>query len=468
VNELEAILAAHAEARERGEQMALATIIGVVGSAYRRAGARMLLTESGHSVGTISGGCLERDVAIRAAQVFETCAPLLIEYDTRGDEDIVWGLGLGCNGVVRILVESLHEGSAGERALQFISERLSERRRGVLATVVARENVGGKIVDECGGTGQRVEIDDRSVEGTERGVEGIARNVEDIERSIEDVGQSVGFGESVKIGERLRLDENFNVSEQAFNNAASIFGDNAFAAQLHEDASAISAGARTRTRVYETGGERIEIFFDVIESTRSLIVCGAEHDAVPVVHLAKLLGWHVTVVDTRAREGARERFASADEVVLCRAEKIAERVSLTENAAIVLMTHNYLDDLELLRTLLPSPGSYLGLLGSRERTSKLLEELSAELSVAGSALTNAQLARLHSPIGMDIGAETPDEIALAIIAEIKAVTAARGGGYLRDSDAPVDVENEQSLIEVGSKPFTTGRESVPLTTCPLS
>lgn len=458
MNELEAILAAHTEARERGERTALATIVGVVGSAYRRAGARMLLTESGQTFGTISGGCLERDVILRAAQVFETSAPLVIEYDTRGDEDIVWGLGLGCNGVVRILIESLHEGSAGERALQFISERLSERRRGVLATVVARENIGEKFVDEFGGTGQRGEIDERSVEG-------IARNVEDTERSVEDVRRSVGVGESVKVGERLQLDENFNVSEQAFNKAASIFADDAFAAQIREDASTLSEGTRTTTRVYETGGERIEIFFDVIEPTQSLIICGAEHDAVPVVHLAKTLGWHVIVVDTRAREVARERFALADEVVLCRAEKIAERVALTETAAVVLMTHNYLDDLELLRTLLPTPVRYLGLLGSRARASKLLEELRAELSAAGAALTNAQLSRLHSPIGMDIGAETPDEIALAIIAEIKAVTAARGGGYLRDSDAPVHVENEQSLIEVGSNPFTTGCESVSLTSC---
>src|SRR5436309_1820251 len=159
MNELQAIVDAYVEARARGERMALATVFHVEGSAYRRPGARMLITESGQTVGTISGGCLESDVMERAAQVVETGEPRVIEYDTRGNEDIVWGLGLGCNGVVRVLLESLHEGSQGERALRFIADCLRARRSGVLATVVA-ENLNAERDGRAFEVGERLIVDD--------------------------------------------------------------------------------------------------------------------------------------------------------------------------------------------------------------------------------------------------------------------------------------------------------------------
>src|SRR2546423_1921921 len=120
MNELQAIVDAYAEARARGHRAALATVVSVVGSAYRRPGARMLIMESGQTVGAISGGCLERDAVERARQVMTSGTARVVEYDARGDEDIVWGLGLGCKGVVEVLLESLHTGSQGARALQFI------------------------------------------------------------------------------------------------------------------------------------------------------------------------------------------------------------------------------------------------------------------------------------------------------------------------------------------------------------
>ncbi len=169
---------------------------------------------------------------------------------------------------------------------------------------------------------------------------------------------------------------------------------------------------------------------------RALIIFGAEQDAQPVVHLARTLGWHITLVDTRARSASPQRFREADEVMLCRTEDIATRIPLPQDAAAVIMTHNYLDDIALLRQLLPSQASYVGILGPKQRTMKLLEELAAE----GVHLTEAQVARLHNPIGLDIGAETPEEIALSIIAEANAVFARRDGGFLRDRNAPIHDE----------------------------
>jgi xanthine/CO dehydrogenase XdhC/CoxF family maturation factor len=408
MNELQSIVNVYAQARARGERAVLATVVGVEGSAYRRPGAKMLITESGRTVGTISGGCLERDVALRAVRVMETGVARLIEYDTRGQEDIVWGLGLGCNGVVRVLLESLHEGSAGVGALQFIADCLQARACGVCATVIAgvADNQGG---EDC-----------------------------------------------AVVGERLLLDAKLNPCGQSLR-------DEKLAACIRTDALEILAGRRAVSRSFETGAGRAEIFFDVITPPRSLVIFGAEHDALPLVRQAQTVGWHVTVVDTRARRSTIERFSEADEIALCRASEVAGRVSLTENTAVVVMTHNYLDDVELLRALLPSPVCYLGILGPRQRTLKLLEEINVGIF----GLAESEFARLHSPIGLDIGAETPEEIALAIVAEIKAVCAARRGGFLRERNASIHDEHslEPASREVSVEPYVSIDESAALIVC---
>jgi xanthine/CO dehydrogenase XdhC/CoxF family maturation factor len=400
MNELQAIVDAYIAARARGEHLALATVVSVEGSAYRRPGARMLITESGQTTSTISGGCLESDVMERAAQVMETGTALVVEYDTRGDEDIVWGLGLGCNGVVRVLLESLHEGSYGASALQFIANCLHARRRGVMATV----------------THKAVTTDGESSE--------------------------------YQIGERFTWDES-SLSEQSL--------DGAFCSSICEDARKTLVDGRAVMRVYEAGTSQTEIFFDVIEPPRPLVIFGAEQDAKPLVRLAHTLGWHTTVVDTRARSATTERFREADAVMLCRAEDVATHISLTPDTAAVVMTHNYLHDVDLLRQLLRAPLSYLGILGPKQRTVKLLGELCAQ----GHLFTDAQLARLHSPIGIDLGAETPDEIALAIIAEIKAACASRRGGFLRDRNTPIhdDCNSNLATIEFSVKPHRAARQS---------
>jgi xanthine/CO dehydrogenase XdhC/CoxF family maturation factor len=409
MNELQRIVDAYAGGRARGERMALATVVSVEGSAYRRPGARMVIEENGNTTGTISGGCLERDVAERAAQVLKTHGARTLEYDTRGDEDIVWGLGLGCNGVVRVLLESLHEGGAGARALEFIAGCLRARKYGVLATVVAQDVKPPRSVEQA-----------------------------------------------VKAGERLLLDEQLNV-------CGAPLADVELDARIGADALEMLACKRAALRAYETSAGRTEIFYDVITPPRPLVVFGAEQDALPLVRQAQGLGWHVTVVDTRARPATGERFAQADEVLLCRAADVAARVSLTENTAAVVMTHNYPDDVELLRTLLPSPACYLGILGPRARTSKLL----VEIGVNAFGLADARCARLHSPIGMDIGAETPEEIALSIVSEIKAVCAARGGGFLRDRNAPIHEERAAEPVRMKAANGSHVRlsESAPLIVC---
>jgi xanthine/CO dehydrogenase XdhC/CoxF family maturation factor len=142
------------------------------------------------------------------------------------------------------------------------------------------------------------------------------------------------------------------------------------------------------------------------------------------------LGWHVTVVADKPVETLRRRFPKAHAVVAAKAREVPGKVSLTERTLAVVMTHSLPQDRELLAHLLPQPLRYLGVLGPRARTERLLGELSP-------APTPAQLDKLHAPVGLDLGAEGPDEVALSIVAELRAVLAEREGGKLRERQAPI-------------------------------
>lgn len=163
-------------------------------------------------------------------------------------------------------------------------------------------------------------------------------------------------------------------------------------------------------RRYEVDGGYIDVFIEVVQPRVRLVVFGAGPDVLPIVNLAKMLSWHTTVVDTSGRVSSRERFGNADAVVLCRPEEVMSEVSLSERTSVVVMTHNYLHDVELVRQLLPLPVRYLGCLGPRQRTERLLHEISGDTRYRP---------YLHAPVGLDIGAETAEEIALSIVSEIK-------------------------------------------------
>jgi xanthine/CO dehydrogenase XdhC/CoxF family maturation factor len=167
-------------------------------------------------------------------------------------------------------------------------------------------------------------------------------------------------------------------------------------------------------------------FIEVVEPPVPLVIFGAGADVVPLVTIAQRLGWRPTVVDTHARARSLECFADAEDVILCRPEDVASRVPLMESSAVVVMTHNYFHDREVLNVLLNERLRYVGCLGPKRRTERLL----SELRDATDAPTTPWLGRLHAPIGIDIGAETSAEIALAIAAEILGVLRGRSGGSL--------------------------------------
>ncbi len=203
-------------------------------------------------------------------------------------------------------------------------------------------------------------------------------------------------------------------------------------ALLGEARAALQEG-RSRVKECTAGEVTAEALIEVVWPPVPLVIFGAGDDAVPLARLANEVGWHVTVVDSRPGFATAERFPWADAVVVARPGALASRVSLDDRTVAVVMTHNFSHDRELLEMLLPSPVCYLGILGARSRTMAMLRALTEK----GLAVRDHNLARLYSPVGLDLGAETPEEIALAILAEIKAVSTGRAAGFLRDRKGPI-------------------------------
>ena len=327
----------------------------------------MLITENGETTGVPSAGCFERDVCERAAKVMFSGEPALVKFDTTTYDDIVWGLGLGCNGVVHVLIEpATNERVAG--LMQLLSECAESDISGAITTVF---HVEGETETTIGTTALLYP------DGT--------------------------------------IDGEFTLP--------SMFDD------LIE---AVTTTTSTIKR-YETPDGYVDVFLEVIQPRPRLVIFGAGFDVLPVMRLARNLGWHTSVVDTRARVSSRERFHEADAVLLSRPEDVLAQVTLSERTMVVLMTQHYLHDLELLRQLLPLPLCYLGCLGPKRRTERLLLELFDD----DTRRAASELRRLHAPIGLDIGAETPEEIALSIVSEIKAEFSERSGGQLREREGSI-------------------------------
>lgn len=174
-------------------------------------------------------------------------------------------------------------------------------------------------------------------------------------------------------------------------------------------------------------GENI-FFLEFVAPPLSLVIFGAGAGAIPLVETAKISGWLVSVVDHRAAYANAERFPEADEIIIARSENLNGKPAIDENTAAVVMTHNYEHDVNILRFLLRSNAFYVGSLGPRRRAENILRELRE----AGENFSEEQIKKLYAPVGLDVGAETPETIALSIVAEIQSVASNRAGGFLRE------------------------------------
>jgi len=375
MNEVRALVEAFDEANVKGERCALATVVSVEGSSYRRPGARMLVCEGGTSTGTISAGCLEGDVIEHAKRVIRTGAAKLVEYNTATTSDeMAWGLGLGCNGIVRVLVEPLTPDSLYVEALRRSCEADAAP---VVAATLYRH------------------VPSDSARGSAR----------------------------IEIGARLLIDEGGNARSDKLSES--------LAALLESEMREPSAeGVTSGVHTLDVNGGAVTVFIETLMPPVPLVIFGAGHDALAVVELARALGWQTEVVDPQARPISLSRFAIADRVTLSRPEDAAAKVRITQRTLTLLMTHNYSHDLALLGFLLASPARYIGVMGPRKRTRRMLRELAENEEPFRPE--EADMARLYSPAGLDIGANASAEIALSIVAEMRAVLDGRRGGLLRE------------------------------------
>jgi xanthine dehydrogenase accessory factor len=361
MSELGSILRAYERARLASRAVALASVVSARGSTYRRIGAHMLVSEDGEVTGAISGGCLERDVRRCATWVLQTGEPRHLVYDSTGDdEEVEDPFALGCNGVVEVWVERLLPDDA---TMAFVAGCLGDRHSGVVATVFASGP------DAAIPTGSRLLW------------------------CPGQVPRALGFGDTQQVQ------------------------------VLAQRARSVLTSGISSAQILDGGARQVSVCFEIVKPSLQLAIFGGGYDAVPVAALAGMVGATVIVVDPRPGYATRTRFASADRLVVAPPQAAVDALGLDGNSLAVVMNHNYRQDLAALEALLPTPIRYLGVLGPKRRTGRLL----ADLAVHGVAATQAQLARVYNPVGLDLGAETPEEIALAIVAEMKAVLADRRG-----------------------------------------
>ena len=367
MSEITDVLTAIGSLAASGQRMALATIVAVRGSTYRRPGARLLVPEEGAPIGNISGGCLEGDVADMARLVMEEGRARMAGWDLTADDDAVWGLGLGCNGAIEVFIEPADRAVEAARALRTA---LEEERPISLVTVIESTEP-----DTIAPGARLIVMPDGAVEG------------------------SLG---------------RFDVEAEAIAAARELL--------------------TTERSEIRTVAEGVRAFVEILEPPLRLVICGAGHDAVPLVRAASLLGWNVTVVDDRPAFLNRERFpeahgfASVDDP-----SEVAAAVTVDARTFVVVMTHNFLRDKAYLRELLTTDARYVAMLGPAARTQRLLMELEEE----GTPITDEGRSRIHGPAGLDLGSEGPEEIAQAIIGEIVAVRRGRDGGFLKERPTPI-------------------------------
>jgi xanthine/CO dehydrogenase XdhC/CoxF family maturation factor len=352
----------------------LATVVNVRGSSYRRPGARMLIAEDRVVVGSVSGGCLEGELVRRGWWHTRDGGPALLRFESFDDDDNDSGdrpphARTGCGGMVEILLERVEPGAASD-PLELLDAAIADEATVEMLTVFRSRRPDMPV---------------------------------GVRRVLPPVGRLAAAVPSVAPWTVLLERARWSLTSDS----------KSFAIASLPDGSVEALAERLRPPPH-------------------LFVFGSGPDAAPVVTLARTLGWTVTVWDPRARFQTKARFAAADHLVAGDLEAVRARIAASARPLAVIMAHDLEHDRQALQLALSSPASYVGVLGPRRRTERLLGALPG-----GGALTDEQRRRLHAPVGLQLGAETPDEIALSIVAQAQAVLALAAAGHLRDQAQPI-------------------------------
>lgn len=380
MKEIQEIVRAFDVAQTENKQTALATVVQVQGSSYRRPGARMLVTEDGQLTGAISGGCLEGDALRKARMVMARQKPMLVTYDTTDEDDAQIGVGLGCNGIIQILIEPIQSQNP-DNPIQLLKSFLSQRQQAVIITLFSLQSGAADQPGTCLLLPQQTDYQGKCRPA----------NLQKI---------------------------------------------------LLTDAAQVLEQQKSVTKNYLVNNIRFTAFIELLNPSVSVIILGAGNDVQPLVQISKVMGWEVTVIDGRANYATIARFPAADQVLVAKPEQVLEQIKVDAQTVFLLMTHNYNYDIRMLQQLLPLSINYVGILGPKKKLDRMLTQLEEE----GVSITSNQLNKIYGPVGLEIGAETAEEIALAIISEIKAVFAHQAGTSLRNKPDAIHPRHASELI----------------------
>ncbi len=355
----------------------LATIIRVEGSAYRRSGAKMLISSDGDSVGSVSAGCLEGEIRRLADAVVADDRPRIETFDLTNDDD-VWNFGLGCNGVINLLLEPVDE-------RYQVTHDAYEADRSVATLIVT--------------------------ESTSPDVERWARALYRPETGIE---YPSGTPEYPKW----------------------------LVAKLPESVETLATRGESDTLRFDGPSGEVDVFVDGIAPPPELVVFGTGRDLEPVVELAARNGFRVTVVGFRGGVDIEAQFPDADAHVSTSPADVVDGVSFDENTYAVVATHNFVDDRITVGELVDTPTPYIGIMGPQKR----FDEMFAAFEDEDRTLSDSELERIYTPVGLDLGSETPVQIATSIVSEILAVDSGRRPRHLRERTKPIHERVESSPV----------------------
>ena len=367
MKEIKSILAAYNRLDYATQHAALATVVRVEGSSYRRTGARMLVVDDGTWVGGISGGCLEGDALKKARLAIARSKPSLVTYDTTEDDAHQIGVGLGCNGIIDVLLTPVLPGDP-RNPISVLQEVVADRRQtNVMLTIT-------------------------KLQGDLNGFE---------------------MGNIIRYADRESLRE---------------LGDESLAERLEQEIRLVIENSKTAAlALVLDDGREFEVFAEFLAPELHVIIMGHQYDVFPLAKVIKEAGWRATIV-------ANPQKIHREVAILVSAVVPPESFSsemIDDYSAVILMSHDYKTDKNNLPLVLNAP--YIGLLGPRVRAEKIFAELHEE----GIIIPPETGERIFAPIGLDIGAITPEEIALSMVAEIRAVFSKREGGMLRERSSTI-------------------------------
>lgn len=367
--------------RTAGNALALGVLVHTAGSTYRKPGALMLIAANGDYSGLLSGGCLEGDLKEYALSVIETGEPRIVSYDLFGPDDLLWGLGLGCEGAMRILLFRVGP-DRDWQPLTHLARCLSSNTPTAIGLVLESAwpelPVGAVAMPEG------------------------ASSLRSIPETLSPQARATLEGPVV---------------QAALKEAAK-------SARVGWVEGQLSAGPREGEP-----GPTWKVFALPLSLPPKVLVLGAGPDAAPIVDFAARVNWKVTVVDHRPAYADPTHFPAAERVILARPEELAGTVNLAHFSAAVVMSHHLPSDLSYLRALSDSTLPYVGLLGPPARREKLLQDL-------GSERAQRLRSRLHAPVGLALGGRSPESIALSIVAEIHAFVHETTGRSLSTHGSP--------------------------------